>query len=187
MTTESHDLEFDSLLEYLRRTRGFDFGAYKRPSLVRRARKRMQHLNIERFGEYTDYLEVHPEEFGLLFDVILINVTSFFRDEIAWDYLRDTVLPLVIAGRGSGPLQVWTAGCASGEETYSITMLLAEAVGREHFRDHVKIYATDVDEQALNEARAASYTEKQVEGVPREWLDKYFVRDGERYVFDKEL
>jgi two-component system CheB/CheR fusion protein len=187
MTPESLDLEFDALLDYLRRTRGFDFSAYKRPSLVRRVQKRMQHLNVERFADYTDHLEVHPEEFGQLFDVILINVTSFFRDEIAWDYLRETVVPSMLAARTSDPLRIWTAACASGEEAYSIAMLLAEALGRAHFRDRVKIYATDIDEQALNEARTASYTEKQIEAVPRDWLAKYFVQEGERYVFDKEL
>jgi two-component system CheB/CheR fusion protein len=187
MATESLDLEFDGLLEYLRQTRGFDFGAYKRPSLMRRVQKRMQHLTLERFGDYTDYLEVHPEEFGQLFNVILINVTAFFRDEIAWDYMRDTVVPSMVAARASDSVRVWSAACASGEEAYSIAILLAEALGRDQFRDRVKIYATDVDEQALNEARAASYTEKQVEAVPRPWLEKYFVQEGDRYVFDKDL
>jgi two-component system CheB/CheR fusion protein len=187
MTTPSPELEFDALLEYLGQTRGFDFSAYKRPSLMRRVQKRMQHLTLARFGDYTDYLEVHPEEFAQLFNVILINVTAFFRDEIAWDYLRDSVVPAIIAARGSDPVRVWSAACSSGEEAYSITMLLAEALGRDQFRDRVKIYATDVDEQALNEARAASYTEKQVEAVPRPWLEKYFAQEGERYVFDKDL
>src|SRR5262249_55844901 len=88
--------QFDSLVEYLRRTRGFDFNAYKRPSLMRRVEKRMQHVAITNFSDYTDYLEVHPEEFGHLFNVILINVTSFFRDELAWDYLREHVVPALI-------------------------------------------------------------------------------------------
>ena len=85
MSDPGDDGEFDGLLEYLRRTRGFDFTAYKRPSLMRRVEKRMQHVKIDRFADYTDFLEVHPEEFGHLFNVILINVTSFFRDESAWD------------------------------------------------------------------------------------------------------
>src|SRR5215831_17152020 len=115
--SEPRQSEFDGLLDYLRRTRGFDFNAYKRPSLMRRVEKRMQHVNIQRFGDYTDYLEVHPEEFGHLFNVILINVTSFFRDEAAWDYVRGEVVPAVVAARDHQPLRVWTAGCASGEET----------------------------------------------------------------------
>ena len=93
MTDAEEARGFDALLEYLKRTRGFDLSAYKRASLMRRIQKRMQSVNSEQFVDYIDYLEVHPEEFGLLFDAILINVTGFFRDEIAWDYLRDTVVP----------------------------------------------------------------------------------------------
>ena len=185
--SEAQDREFDSLLDYLKRTRGFDFSAYKRPSLMRRVQKRMQSVNIERFGDYSDYLEVHPEEFAQLFNVILINVTSFFRDEQAWDYVRDKVLPEVVSARPEEPVRVWSAGCASGEETYSLAMLLAEALGRDGFRDRVKIYATDADEQALNQARAAAYTETQLTGVPRNLIDKYFTQDSDRFVFDKDL
>jgi two-component system, chemotaxis family, CheB/CheR fusion protein len=187
MTDEKQAPEFDALLDYLRRTRGFDFSAYKRASLMRRVEKRMQSVNCERFVDYTDYLEVHPDEFGHLFNVILINVTAFFRDEVAWDFMRDNVVPQVIGERDGQSIRVWSAGCASGEESYSIAMVLAEALGRDKFRERVKIYATDVDDQALNQARQAGYTAKQVEPVPAPLLEKYFVQEGDRYVFDKEL
>src|SRR5947208_4248104 len=177
---------FDALLEDLKRTRGFDLSAYKRASLMRRIQKRMQSVNSDGFVDYIDYLEVHPEEFGLLFDAILINVTGFFRDEIAWDYLRATVVP-ELAGTVGDVLRVWTAGCASGEETYSLAMALAEVLGREQFRERVKIYATDIDDRALNEARQATYTDKQVESVPPDLRERYFTQDGDRFVFDKEL
>jgi two-component system, chemotaxis family, CheB/CheR fusion protein len=185
--TDSDTAEFDGLLDYLRRARGFDFSAYKRPSLMRRIAKRMEHVAIQRFSDYTDYLEVHPDEFGHLFNIILINVTSFFRDEVAWDYLRDEVLPPLIEARKHETIRLWTAGCASGEETYSAAMLLAEVQGRDQFRDRVKIYATDVDEAALNEARAASYTEKQVSSVPEPLRTRYFTQENDRFVFDRDL
>src|SRR5262249_17345232 len=124
MTEETQTREFDALLEYLRRTRGFDFSAYKRTSLMRRLQKRMLSVNCERVVDYTDYLEVHPEEFGHLFNVILINVTAFFRDEAAWDYVRDVVVPQVVADRDGQAIRVWSAGCASGEESYSVAMVL---------------------------------------------------------------
>jgi two-component system CheB/CheR fusion protein len=180
--------EFDALLDYLKRTRGFEFNAYKRASLMRRVQKRMQTVGIDRFADYTDYLEVHPDEFAQLFNVILINVTSFFRDEPSWTFLRDEVLPQLVASRSRAePLRVWSAGCASGEETYSIAMLLAEALGRDEFHERVKIYATDIDDGALGQARAATYNEKQVQAVPPALLDAYFSREGERFVFDKAL
>src|SRR6516165_8393317 len=80
---------FDELLAYLHRTRGFDFSGYKRNSLQRRIHKRMEAINIEQYEQYTDYLEVHPDEFAHLFNTILINVTDFFRDPAAWDYLKN--------------------------------------------------------------------------------------------------
>jgi two-component system CheB/CheR fusion protein len=179
---------FGDLLDYLARTRGFDFGTYKRPSLLRRVLKRMDALSITGFSEYTDYLEVHPDEFEKLFNVILINVTRFFRDEPVWEYLRDQVLPPLLAGRpAASPLRVWSAGCASGEEAYSMAMLLAEALGRDQYLERVKIYATDVDEHALTEARHASYSEKQVQSIPPPLLDRYFNRDADRFTFDKDL
>jgi two-component system CheB/CheR fusion protein len=180
--------DFEPLLDYLKRARGFDFTAYKRPSLMRRIEKRMNGVGIERFSDYVDYLEVHPDEFAQLFNNILINVTGFFRDESAWDLLRETVIPHAI---GDGPsthtVRIWSAGCASGEETYTIAMLVAEALGRDAFRDRVKIYATDVDDHALGQARAASYTERQVQPVPPALLDRYFLRENDRFVFDKDL
>jgi two-component system CheB/CheR fusion protein len=187
----SHDAEnrhFDALLGYLQRTRGFDFSAYKRPSLMRRILRRMQHLNIEGFATYTDYLEVHPDEFPHLFNTILINVTAFFRDAAAWDYLATHVLPRVIADKGPDePIRVWSAGCASGEEAYSLAMLFAEALGVEAFRNRVKVYASNVDEDALNVARLASYPAKGVEDVPEALRDKYFEKVGEHFVFHKDL
>ena len=183
---ETHDLE--TLLEYLKRTRGFDFTGYKRASLERRIAKRMQGVGCSSFSDYLDYLEVHPEEFGALFNTVLINVTSFFRDASTWDFLAESVIPELLARRvDKGQLRIWSAGCASGEEAYSLAMLLAEALGADAFRDSVKIYATDVDEEALSKARQATYTDREVAGVPPPLLEKYFERADSRYVFRKDL
>ena len=178
----------DPLLEYLQRTRGFDFSGYKRSSLERRILKRMDEVGAKDYVEYRDRLEVQPDEFALLFDTILINVTSFFRDGPAWDYLAAEVLPALLSGMdGDEPMRVWSAGCASGEEAYSVAILLAEAMGEQAYLERVKIYATDVDEQALEAGRHASYPVKSVENLPREILDKYFDRAEQRYVFRKDL
>lgn len=96
MTSAERDPEFENLLIYLRQSRGFDFTGYKRSTLMRRVRKRMQSLTIENFEDYLDYLEVDPEEFNYLFNTILINVTAFFRDSSAWEYLAEQVLPNLI-------------------------------------------------------------------------------------------
>jgi two-component system, chemotaxis family, CheB/CheR fusion protein len=180
--------EFEALLSYLKQSRGFDFTAYKRSSLMRRVLVRMQTMGVKSYGTYLDFLQVDPEEFTRLFNTILINVTSFFRDPPTWDVLRESVIPRLVGTSGStGAIRVWSAGCASGEEAYSIAMLLAEAVGPAAFRERVKIYATDVDEEALNQARHAVYGERTAEDVPPPLLEKYFDRQDDRFMFNKEL
>ncbi len=130
MKASQGNKQFEILLEYLQRSRSFDFTAYKRPSLMRLVTKRMQMNAIHDFSDYQDFLEVHPEEFVKLFNTILINVTAFFRDQPAWDFLSAEIIPKIIKSKKSGdPIRVWSAGCASGEEAYSIAILLAEALG----------------------------------------------------------
>jgi two-component system, chemotaxis family, CheB/CheR fusion protein len=180
--------DFEALLAYLKEARGFDFTGYKRTSLARRVGRRMSQVNIEGYAAYVDLLQVDADEFNALFNTILINVTSFFRDTEAWEYLRTDVVPTLLAERApDDPVRIWSAGCASGEEAYSLAMLLAEALGVERFRQRVKIYATDVDEEALGQARQASYPEAAVEGLPADLMNKYFERVANGYVFRKDV
>jgi two-component system CheB/CheR fusion protein len=186
--SSADDKDFEALLLYLKQSRGFDFTAYKRSSLMRRVLVRMQTAGVGSFPEYHDYLQVDPEEFTRLFNTILINVTSFFRDAPTWSTLADSVLPSLLTQMGPGdPIRVWSAGCASGEEAYTLAILLAEALGPEQYRDRVKIYGTDVDEEALNQARIATYDGRAVEEAPPGLVEKYFERQNERLVFSKEL
>jgi two-component system, chemotaxis family, CheB/CheR fusion protein len=188
MEVEEQDPQFEALLEFLRDERGFDFTGYKRSSLMRRVRKRMQEVGIEPFGEYQTFLETHPDEFANLFDTILINLTEFFRDLPTWDFLRSEVVPRIIAGKDSGEhLRVWCAGVASGQEAYTATMVLAEELGERGFRERVKVYATDVDEHALNQGRHSTYSHKEVESVPPELKEKYFLRTETGYAFLPDL
>jgi two-component system CheB/CheR fusion protein len=181
-------VEFAALLDYLKNNRGFDFTGYKLSTLYRRIRKRMQNVNVGSFPEYVDHLEVHPEEFALLFNTILINVTSFFRDAQAWEYLQQQVVPAILDRKGAAdPVRVWSAGCASGEEAYSIAMILAEAMGPDAYHRRVKIYATDVDEEALAHARHAGYDEKTVEGIPPKLRETHLERVGDRFLIRGNL
>jgi two-component system CheB/CheR fusion protein len=176
------------LLTYLKRTRGFDFSGYKRTSLERRIRKRMEAVGVGDYSDYVDYLEVHQDEFPALFDTILINVTGFFRDPPAWDYYSSEVLPRLFEAIGpNDPIRVWCAGCASGEETYTMAMVLAEALGTREYLERVKIYATEVDEDALNQARQGSYAHGDVEAIPAPLLERYFEQGDQRYSFRKDL
>jgi two-component system, chemotaxis family, CheB/CheR fusion protein len=180
--------EFEALLEFLKHARGFDFTGYKRSSLIRRISKRMQTLGVSGYAEYQDYLEVHPEEFAPLFNTILINVTAFFRDPPTWEVLAREVIPeYLLRPRTGHTLRFWSAACASGEEAYTLAIIMAEALGIDEFKERVKIYATDVDEEALEKARHATYTEREVAGVPSALRERYFETVNGSYAFRKDL
>jgi two-component system CheB/CheR fusion protein len=180
--------EFEKLLEHLKLSRGFDFTAYKRSTLARRIDKRMAAIHVSDYDSYLDYLEVHPDEFGQLFNAILINVTSFFRDPDTFEYLRTEVVPALLQAKGpQESIRVWSAGCASGEECYSIAILLAELLGPDQYRERVKIYATDVDDEELAIARVGTYTDRQMEDVSEDLRARYFDRNGTRSVFKKDF
>jgi two-component system, chemotaxis family, CheB/CheR fusion protein len=182
------DGDFEELLGFLKRNRGFDFTGYKRASLGRRIDKRMRALSVSGYDKYIDYLEVHPEEFGLLFNTILINVTSFFRDAATWSHLQHEILPAHLASvPPDRPIRVWSAGCASGEEAYTLAIVFAEVLGIDEFRRRVKIYGTDVDADALATARAATYDERALAQVEPSLRDKYFEHTGDRFVFRSDL
>jgi two-component system CheB/CheR fusion protein len=184
---EAKDPAFERLLSYLKESRAFDFTGYKRASLIRRVQHQMREVGVDSFDEYCDYLQVHPDEFTALFNTILINVTSFFRDDDAWNYLGDTALPGLLETVGGSPIRVWSAGCATGEEAYSLAMALVEAIGPVEFRQRVKIYATDIDDEALAVARQAVYTEREIRHLPDGYLDRYFEPSNGRYAFRKDL
>jgi two-component system CheB/CheR fusion protein len=188
MTSTEENLKLENLLEYIKRNREFDFSGYKRPSLSRRISKRMQVLGVEDYSQYLDYLEVYPDEFVNLFNTILINVTAFFRDPQAWEYITNQIIPSIIASKQpTQPIRIWAAGCASAQETYTIAILLAEALGISEYTTRVKVFATDVDLEALNQARQATYSSKDIQNVPDHLVSKYFEQVNSYYTVHKEL
>src|SRR5215208_2584387 len=188
MTTEREAMTLDVLLDFVKRTRGFDFTGYKRSTIDRRVAKRMGELGLESYDDYVDHLELHPEEFEALFNTILINVTGFFRDASTWDHLASDVVPQLLASRPpDAAIRVWSAGCASGEEAYTVAMVFAKALGESAFVNRVKIYATDIDEEALETARHGTYPARAVEDVTREALERFFERSDQRYTFRRDL
>ncbi len=182
------DPAFEGLLSYIQVSRGLDFRGYKRTSLRRRIALRMEAAGVETFAAYQAHLEAEPREFSDLLDTVLINVTSFFRDQEGWDFLASDIIPALLAqAENDGPIRVWSVGCASGQEPYSIAMLFAEHLGIQQFGERVKIYATDLDEDALRTARQATYTPREVEGIRPDLLEKYFIRTSNHYLVQREL
>jgi two-component system CheB/CheR fusion protein len=188
MMADDRDGDFEVLLDFLKHSRGFDFTAYKRATLYRRIATRMRMVGIESPEAYQRHLAETPEEYAMLFNTILINVTTFFRDVPAWESLRDEVIPRLLSLKGDDtPIRAWSAGCATGQEAYTLAIVLAETIGLGTYRERVKIYATDADAEALAQARRASYGEREIESVPPEYVAKYFERSGSRFVLRKEL
>ncbi|MFR0352157.1 CheR family methyltransferase [Streptomyces sediminimaris] len=182
------DEELEELLRFLRDARGFDFTGYKRSSLGRRIRKRMADAQVGSYTDYRDRLETNADEFDALFNTILINVTSIFRDPDAWTFLQREVLPELLAQSGSeDEIRVWSAGCSSGEEAYSLAIMFAEALGLEETLERVKIYGTDVDDEALRDARSSLYSAKALEPLAPELREKYFEPNGARFCFRSDL
>ena len=175
----SSNYTLEDLLHEIAAERGVDFRAYKRSTLERRIRKRMFDIKAGSYAEYAERLRAHPDEVNELLNTVLINVTEFFRDPQAWEFLRRDVIPNLLRNRQPGDtVRCWSAGCATGEEVYSIAILLAEHFGPRLPEYDVKIYATDIDEDALNAARRAEYTPERLRRVRPEWRKKYFTGGG---------
>ncbi|MFD7072638.1 CheR family methyltransferase [Nocardioides sp. NPDC059952] len=182
------DEQLEELLVFIRDARGFDFTGYKRSSLARRIKKRMTDIDVESWTDYRDRLEIDADEFSYLFNTILINVTSFFRDAEAWAYLQEEIIPKILAAaEGEEEIRVWSAGCSSGEEPYSLAIAFAEAMGLQECLDRVKIYATDVDEEELQQARAGVYGARALKNLPEGLRERYFEHNGTTYSFRPDL
>ena len=133
-------------------------------------------------------MQVEPHKFTELFNTILINVTGFFRDLESWEYVAASVLPDILNGAGNDqPVRVWNPGCSSGQETCTIAIVLAEALGLDAYRERVKIYGTDVDEHALQEARTGLYASSELESVPEEYRSKYFLSQDGMFAIHRDL
>jgi two-component system CheB/CheR fusion protein len=163
------------VIEYVRSQRGIDLSAYKETSLRRRLARRLEAVGAGSYEDYLDRLQASPNEFEPLLEALFINVTQFFRDAEAWDVLREQTLPRILERKTeSDAIRVWCAGAASGEEAYSLAILLCEALGVQAFRERVKIYATDIDENELVRARQGTYSHAELERVPEPLRATYF-------------
>ena len=148
----------------------------------------MNDISITGYIDYRDHLETDAEEFRVLFNTILINVTGFFRDTESWTYLKDEIIPDLLAHRDAGEeIRVWSAGCSSGEEAYSLAITFAEVMGVDECVKRVKIYGTDVDDEALREARTGLYPPRALEPLPAELAGRYFESSGAHLAFHPEL
>lgn len=186
--TEEANQDFEALLDYLKHNQKCDLTGYKRSSLMRRFQHRMQSINIDSYQSYLQYLQSNAEEYLALVDDVLINVTSFFRDRDAWEYLATEIVPKIIANKQPDePIRVWSAGCSTGQEVYSLLILLAEALGIEYCLQQVRCFATDADKAAIWQAREGIFSELEVASIPADLREKYFEQTEKGYVFHSKL
>ena len=180
------------ILLQVRKSTGHDFSLYKKSTIGRRIERRMAQHHIEDAAVYARYLKENPAEMDVLFKELLIKVTSFFRDPEAFVALKQTILPPLLAGKPEGYVfRVWVAGCATGEEAYSIAMVLLELMDERKARHEpelaVKIFATDLDDEAIGVARAGRYPPNIAQDVNPERLRRFFIKDEAGYKIKKDV
>ena len=180
--------EIEAVLRLLRAATGHDFSHYKKGTVSRRIARRVVHHQLPDIASYRAYIEAHADESQALFKDLLINVTSFFRDPEAVTVLRQQVLPQLLADKPAGyVLRIWVAGCASGEEAYSIAMLLREFMNETGTMLKVQIYSTDLDKDAIATARAGFYPPNVAADLTPARLQAFFVREDAGYRVRKEI
>ncbi|WP_236059772.1 CheR family methyltransferase [Chitinophaga rhizophila] len=183
---EQHALR--EVFAHLRLRTGHDFTNYKRPTLLRRIERRINIRNLNTLQAYAAYLQHNPDEVTALLKDLLISVTNFFRDKKAFEVLEREVVPAILQKRKSeNHVRVWIAGCATGEEAYSLAMLFAEKAMGSIDDPKIQIFATDIDEAAISVAREGYYTLNDAADVSPERLRRFFNKEGEGYRIKREI
>ncbi|MBR1160872.1 CheR family methyltransferase [Bradyrhizobium elkanii] len=176
------------IADILRNKTGNDFHGYKQNTFLRRVQRRMQVVQIDDISAYVEFLRNDKDEAQQLFNDLLIGVTEFFRDKKEFDVLESQIIPKIFEGRGAGQqVRVWVLGCATGEEAYSIGILLREHMSGLDSVPQVQIFATDIDGRALAAARVGRYRTSIENDMTPERLARWFVREGDTYCVVKEL
>ncbi|HVA24422.1 MAG TPA: CheR family methyltransferase [Chloroflexota bacterium] len=186
---EDHDAALSDFLQHLREQQGIDFGAYKTPTISRRLQRRIVASGTQNLSEYIEYLHGHPDEYQRLVGSFLIKVTEFFRDPDLFRYLGEHLLPELIAEgrRGDKSLRIWSSGCATGEEAYSLAMLVHDVLGEEREQFQVRIFATDLDAGAIGFARRGRYGSAAVAGMPSALRERYLANVNGVYEVRKDI
>ncbi len=185
---EESEPDEKTIFRILLKEKGVDFSHYKTATINRRLHHRMQQCKIQAIKDYVKLLLKNNKEAEQLYKDLLINVTSFFRDQETFRYLKNTFLPELLKSKLTGEtLRIWVPACSTGEEAYSIALLLAEIQERKPKKIPVKIFATDLSESVIQCARIGEYTETEVKPIPKNILKKYFTKTGDNYIINKEI
>lgn len=180
----------DKLIRKIAEERGFDLAQYRRQYLERRIAARLRVLELHSYRQYADYLDSHAEEYGKLLDVLTINVTDFYRDPTVYDIFREQIVPDMLAEKTRTRhrlVRAWSAGCATGEETYSIAMSLLAGMGSKQSSFLLSVLGTDLDERALEVAKDGIYSIDKLGNIPQEHQVRYIQTHGETFEIRPEV
>lgn len=187
-TKQSIDEQLSTLFSILKQSTGVDFSVYKQASIMRRIQRRMGIQQFQYLKEYNQYLYNHSNEVTALQKDLLIGVTQFFRDPAAFAILADKVLPIIFEQRGvEKQIRVWVAGCSTGEEVYTLAILIRKYMEEIEETFEVTIFATDLDKESIQFASKGVYSDIIAKNVPKEHLEAYFTRQGNDYKVNKEI
>ncbi|PKN66297.1 MAG: hypothetical protein CVU57_06400 [Deltaproteobacteria bacterium HGW-Deltaproteobacteria-15] len=176
------------ILSFLASRTRHDFSLYKDNTLTRRIERRMVVTRSQSASEYREFLHRNPEEIRTLFQELLIGVTSFFRDPEAFSFLKEKVLQDLISRKIEGqPFRVWTPGCSTGEEAFSVAILVKECLEETNTASEVQIFGTDIDPQAIEKARVGVYAQSMVADVDPERIRRFFAKEGAQYRIKREI
>jgi chemotaxis methyl-accepting protein methylase len=176
-----------ALLEYVRELRAIDFNAYRPGTIRRRLHLRLSATGMPDYASYHKYLMENPGEIDALIDSLTIKVSYFFRNPFVFEALHEFVLPEILDAFKDDTLRIWCAGCARGEEPYSIAILLKEIIKDEALTPKIFIIGTDIDRQALKDAGKAIYSAESLSEIKKGYLDRYFSRKDGLYRLSEEI
>ncbi len=186
--TSRDSSSLSAIFQLLRKATGLDFTHYRQTTILRRIQRRMIVHKLERLEDYVKYVQMHPSEIKALYQDMLINVTSFFRNPGVFDAMKTSVFPNVMSNRhGDTPIRIWTPACASGEETYSVAIALLEYLGEKAQQTSIQLFGTDVSETSIAKARAGSYPENIQGDVSPERLRRFFTKRDGGYRISKSI
>ncbi|WP_281613817.1 CheR family methyltransferase [Flammeovirga sp. SubArs3] len=183
-SSEESIKNIEDIIDLVSTNEGIDFNLYKSQTLYRRILKMMEYQDIHSIKEYYDHLQYHPQDVKKLCNSFMIGVTTFFRDPEEWEFLEAVVLPKILT---KDIIRIWSIGCSTGQEAYSIAILVRELLGNNAAVKDIKIFATDINENAIHRASEGFFSDSEIQHLPKKYQEKYFDFNGKYYEVKEDI
>ena len=187
-TNANSDEDLKSILQYLKMAIGVDFDHYKVTTIRRRIVRRMLLYKLGTLKDYIEYIKTNPGEAHILYGDLLINVTNFFRDSLTMEYMKNEIIPQIVKSKiNREPIRIWVAGCSTGQEAYSLAMILLEVLGDRASSMPIQIFASDLSDTAITKARLGTYGKSEVLDISPKRLKQFFTKTDDHFRVNKEV